>query len=211
MIVFVPYIFTIKEPFSMKVILATSNEGKLKEFKRLFLNLEFDIEPQSKFNVPDAVENGLSFIENALIKARHASKLTGLPAIADDSGLEVDCLNGAPGIYSSRFSGKNSTDEKNISKLLSALVNTPVSERVARFQCVIAYMRHSEDPTPIVVQGSWKGLIALTPQGDHGFGYDPVFYLPELKCTSAELGQEEKNKISHRGKAMTKLIQKLSP
>jgi XTP/dITP diphosphohydrolase len=187
----------------MKVILATSNEGKLKEFKRLFLNLDFDVEPQSKFNVPDAVEDGLSFIENALIKARHASKLTGLPAIADDSGLEVDCLNGAPGIYSSRFSGKNSTDEKNISKLLSALVSTPLSERIARFQCVIVYMRHPE--------GAWKGLVALNPQGDHGFGYDPVFYLPELKCTSAELGQEEKNKISHRGIAMTKLIQQLSP
>ena len=206
-----PSILTTKEPCSMKVILATSNEGKLKEFKQLLLNLDFDVEPQSKFNVPDAVENGLSFIENALIKARHASKLTGLPAIADDSGLEVDCLNGAPGIYSSRFSGKNSTDEKNISKLLSALVSTPLSERIARFQCVIVYMRHPEDPTPVIAQGAWKGLVALNPQGDHGFGYDPVFYLPELKCTSAELGQEEKNKISHRGIAMTKLIQQLSP
>jgi XTP/dITP diphosphohydrolase len=194
----------------MKVILATSNKGKLKDFKQLLSGLNFQIHPQSKFNVPDAIENGLSFVENALIKARHASKLTGLASIADDSGLEVDYLNGSPGIYSSRFSGEDSTDEKNISKLLSTLIDVPLLERTARFQCVIVHMRYAEDPTPIIAHGSWEGVIAAHPMGDHGFGYDPVFYLPELKCTSAELRQEEKNKLSHRSKAMTELIQKLS-
>jgi len=194
----------------MKVTLASSNKGKLAEFQQLLSGLNFDVVPQSDFQVPDAVENGLSFVENALIKARHASRLTGLPAIADDSGLEVDRLNGAPGIYSSRFSGENANDEKNNLRLLSLLQDTPESERTARFQCVLVYMRHPEDPTPIICQGTWEGLITDKPNGNNGFGYDPIFYVPEFDCTSAELEPSEKNKISHRGRAMAKLLEQLS-
>lgn len=195
---------------TMKVTLASSNKGKLAEFQQLLCGLNFDVVPQSDFQVPDAIENGLSFVENALIKARHASRLTGLPAIADDSGLEVDKLNGAPGIYSSRFSGENANDEKNNLRLLSLLQDTPESERTARFQCVLVFMRHPEDPTPIICQGSWDGLITDKPSGANGFGYDPIFYVPELSCTSAELEPLEKNKISHRGKAMANLLEQLS-
>ena len=193
----------------MKAVLATSNQGKLREFERLFANSDLEVQPQSKFNIPDAIEDGLSFVENALIKARHASRLTGLPAIADDSGLEVDHLKGAPGIYSSRFAGNNSTDEENISKLLLALDGILPSERSARFQCVIVLIEHANDPTPIIAQGSWEGSVATQPKGGHGFGYDPIFYLPKFECTSAELEHEVKNKISHRSKAMTELINKL--
>ena len=193
----------------MKAVLATSNQGKLREFERLFANSNLEVQPQSKFNIPDAIADGLSFVENALIKARHASRLTGLPAIADDSGLEVDHLKGAPGIYSSRFAGNNSTDEENISKLLLALDGILPSERSARFQCVIVLIEHANDPTPIIAQGCWEGSVATQPKGGHGFGYDPIFYLPKFECTSAELEHEVKNKISHRSKAMTELINKL--
>ena len=194
----------------MKVTLASSNKGKLAEFQQLLSELSFSVVPQSDFQIPDAIENGLSFVENALIKARHASRLTGLPAIADDSGLEVDRLNGAPGIYSSRFSGENATDEKNNQRLLSLLNDTPESERTARFQCVLVFMRHPEDPTPIICQGSWEGLISSKAKGKNGFGYDPIFFVPEFGCTSAQLEKTEKNKISHRGKAMAQLLEKLS-
>lgn len=194
----------------MKVTLASSNKGKLAEFQQLLSELPFIVVPQSDFQIPDAIENGLSFVENALIKARHASRLTGLPAIADDSGLEVDRLNGAPGIYSSRFSGENATDEKNNQRLLSLLNDTPESERTARFQCVLVYMRHPEDPTPIICQGSWEGLISPAPKGKNGFGYDPIFFVPEFGCTSAQLEKTEKNQISHRGKAMAQLLKRLS-
>jgi|TARA_B110000444_G_scaffold250674_1_gene277489 XTP/dITP diphosphohydrolase len=193
----------------MKAVIATSNQGKLREFKRLFDDIAIEIEPQSKFNVPDAIEDGLSFVENALIKARHASRLTNLPSIADDSGLEVDYLKGAPGIYSSRFAGNDATDEENISKLLLALNGVPFSERIARYQCVIVKMDHPNDPTPIIAQGSWEGSIALEAKGHQGFGYDPIFYIPELKCTSAELTNNVKNKISHRSQAMAVLLKKL--
>jgi len=194
----------------MKVTLASSNKGKLAEFQQLLSGLNFDVVPQSEFQVPDAIENGLSFVENAIIKARHASKLIGLPAIADDSGLEVDFLNGAPGIYSSRFSGENATDEKNNQRLLSLLQEAEENERTARFQCLLVYMRHPEDPTPIICQGTWEGLITLNPEGDNGFGYDPLFFIPEFNCTSAQLEKTQKNKISHRGKAMAQLLQRLS-
>ena len=194
----------------MKVTLASSNKGKLAEFQQLLSGLNFDVVPQSEFQVPDAIENGLSFVENAIIKARHASKLTGLPAIADDSGLEVDFLHGAPGIYSSRFSGENATDEKNNQRLLSLLQEAEENERTARFQCLLVYMRHPEDPTPIICQGTWEGLITLNPEGDNGFGYDPLFFIPEFNCTSAQLEKTQKNKISHRGKAMAQLLQRLS-
>ena len=193
----------------MKAVIATSNQGKLREFKRLFDDIAIEIEPQSKFNVPDAIEDGLSFVENALIKARHASRLTNLPSIADDSGLEVDYLKGAPGIYSSRFAGNDATDEENISKLLLALNGVPFSERIARYQCVIVKMDHPNDPTPIIAQGSWEGSIALEAKGHQGFGYDPIFYISELKCTSAELTNNVKNKISHRSQAMAVLLKKL--
>ena len=193
----------------MKVVLATSNQGKLREFERLFSNSGLEVQPQSKFNIPDAIEDGLSFVENALIKARHASRLRGLPAIADDSGLEVDHLKGAPGIYSSRFAGDNSTDEENISKLLLALDGIHPSDRSARFQCIIVLIEHANDPTPVIAQGCWEGSVAIQPKGSHGFGYDPIFYLPKFECTSAELEHEVKNKISHRSKAMKELINKL--
>ncbi len=194
----------------MKVTLASSNKGKLAEFQQLLSGLNFDVVPQSEFQVPDAIENGLSFVENAIIKARHASKLTGLPAIADDSGLEVDILNGAPGIYSSRFSGENATDEKNNQRLLSLLQEAEENERTGRFQCLLVYMRRPEDPTPIICQGTWEGLITLSPEGESGFGYDPLFYIPEFGCTSAQLEKTQKNKVSHRGKAMAQLLEKLS-
>lgn len=194
----------------MKVTLASSNKGKLAEFQQLLSEMDFDVVPQSDFQVPDAIENGLSFVENALIKARHASRLTGLPAIADDSGLEVDFLNGAPGIYSSRFSGENATDEKNNQRLLTLLQEVSEIERTARFQCLLVYIRHPEDPTPIICQGTWEGLIALKPKGKNGFGYDPIFYIPEFDCTSAKLEKTQKNKVSHRGKAMALLLEQLS-
>lgn len=193
----------------MKIVLATGNKGKLAEFQHLLESLPFDILPQSDFEVSEAIENGLSFVENALIKARHAAYLTDLPAIADDSGLEVDALNGAPGIYSSRFSGENATDEQNNLRLLSLLQEVPREQRTARFHCLLVYLRHAEDPTPLICQGTWEGLIGFTPEGDNGFGYDPLFYIPELGCTSAQLGKEEKNRISHRAKAMALLQERL--
>ena len=193
----------------MKIVLATGNKGKLTEFQHLLELLPFDILPQSDFEIPEAVEDGLSFVENALIKARHASRLTDLPAIADDSGLEVDALNGAPGIYSSRFSGENATDQQNNLRLLSLLQEVPREQRTARFHCLLVFLRHAEDPTPLICQGTWEGLIGFTPEGDNGFGYDPLFYIPEMGCTSAQLGKEEKNRISHRAKAMALLQERL--
>jgi len=195
----------------MKVVLATGNKGKLTEFRQLLAGLDMDVVPQSDFDIPDAIEDGLSFVENAIIKARHATKLTGLPAIADDSGLEVDMLNGAPGIYSARFSGENATDEKNNLRLLSLLQEIPEEQRTARFQCLLVMMRHAKDPTPLICQGTWEGRISFAPQGDNGFGYDPLFLIPELGLTSAQLEKTEKNRISHRGQAMGLLLEKLSP
>lgn len=194
----------------MKVVLATGNKGKLNEFQQLLAGLDMTVVPQSEFQVPDVEETGLSFVENAIIKARHASRLSGLPAIADDSGLEVDVLNGAPGIYSARFSGENANDEKNNLRLLSLLQEVPEEQRTARFQCLLVFLRHPEDPTPLICQGTWEGRIAFAPRGENGFGYDPLFYVPELGCTSAQLDKSAKNRISHRGKAMALLLEKLS-
>ena len=196
--------------FPEKIVLATGNAGKVKEFASLFEALSIEVIPQSALNVSSVPETGTTFVENAIIKARHAAKETGLPAIADDSGLEVDFLNGAPGIYSSRFSGENATDEKNNQRLLSLLQDVSESERTARFQCLLVYMRHPEDPTPIICQGTWEGLITLAPEGGNGFGYDPLFYIPEFNCTSAQLEKNQKNKVSHRGKAMAQLLERLS-
>lgn len=194
----------------MKVVLASGNKGKLKEFNQLLKPLDIEVVPQSDFNVSSVEETGLTFIENAILKARHASKISGLPAIADDSGLEVDALNGAPGIYSARFSGEGATDSKNNEKLLKDLQDTPNEARTARFQCVLVYLEHPADPTPIVCQGSWEGSILREPQGEQGFGYDPLFWVASKNCSSAELDRDDKNAMSHRGKALRKLIQQMS-
>ncbi|MGH1430103.1 MAG: XTP/dITP diphosphatase [Neptuniibacter sp.] len=185
-----------------KIVLASGNKGKLKEFSQVLGDLKVEVLPQSEFQISDADETGLSFVENAILKARHAAKATGLPALADDSGLEVDALNGAPGIYSARFSGTEATDEKNNQLLLEKLQGIPAEERTARFRCVLAFLRHANDPTPLICQGSWEGLILEQLSGNNGFGYDPLFLIPQLEKTSAQLAPEEKNKISHRGQAV---------
>jgi XTP/dITP diphosphohydrolase len=191
------------------VVLASGNEGKLREFNRILAPLAMDVKPQSSFEVPEVPEDGLSFVENAIIKARAASKHTGLAALADDSGLEVDYLDGAPGIYSARFAG-GAGDKANNIKLLAELEGVPAEQRRARFQCVLVYMRHWQDPTPLICQGSWEGTILLQPRGDNGFGYDPLFYLPEYDCSSAELDSAEKNRVSHRASASQKLLAALA-
>jgi XTP/dITP diphosphohydrolase len=191
------------------VVLASGNEGKLREFNRILAPLAMEVKPQSSFEVPEVPEDGLSFVENAIIKARAASKHTGLAALADDSGLEVDYLDGAPGIYSARFAG-GAGDKANNIKLLAELEGVPAEQRRARFQCVLVYMRHWQDPTPLICQGSWEGTILLQPRGDNGFGYDPLFYLPEYDCSSAELDQAEKNRVSHRASASQKLLAALA-
>jgi XTP/dITP diphosphohydrolase len=165
--------------------------------------------PQSSFGVPEAEETGLTFVENAILKARNAARHTGLPALADDSGIEVDALNGAPGIYSARYAGPGATDEENLLKLLAALEGLPEDRRGARFQCVIAYLRHAEDPTPLICQGTWEGRILAAPRGANGFGYDPVFFVPEEGVSSAELAPEIKNRLSHRGQALRRLLEGL--
>lgn len=190
-----------------QIVLASSNSGKLREFSQLLSPLGFTLMPQSEFGVPDAEETGLSFVENAIIKARHAAEITGLPALADDSGLEIDALHGAPGIYSSRFAGDNATDADNIGKVLDALRDVPETERSARFQCILVFMRHAKDPTPLICQGSWQGQILTEPVGDGGFGYDPIFWVAETDCSAAELSSEQKHAVSHRGKAMRQFLE----
>ena len=189
-----------------KIVLASSNAGKVREFNELLEGGNLEVVPQSVYGVPDIEETGLTFVENAILKARNAAQHTGLPAIADDSGLEVDALDGAPGIYSARYAGEGASDRDNLLKLLDALKGTPDSQRSARFQCLMIYMRHAADPTPRIVQGTWEGTILHTPRGDNGFGYDPVFYVPEQNCSSAELAPEIKNRLSHRGQALQQLI-----
>ena len=184
------------------LVLASSNPGKLNELRNLLHEFEWRVIPQTDLSVPDADETGLSFVENAIIKARNACMHTGLPAIADDSGLEVDALNGEPGIYSARFAGKHGDNGLNNRLVLEKMVDIPASRRSARYQCVLVFMRHAKDPTPLICQASWEGLITTEEQGNNGFGYDPIFWLPEKKCTAAELDKEEKNHLSHRGRAM---------
>jgi len=196
-----------------KIVLATGNRGKVKELSNLLATHQLEIVPQSDFNVPDVAETGTTFVENAIIKARHAAKITGLPAIADDSGLEVDALNGAPGVYSARYASditENPSDDDNTNKLLKELKNTPDEQRSARFHCVLVYMQHENDPTPIICHGVWQGSISRTKQGDQGFGYDPVFWQRDLQLSSAQLPRELKNKLSHRGQALEKLVKKLA-
>lgn len=192
---------------SNTIVLASNNQGKLKEFQALFSPLAIDIKPQRELGVEDADETGLSFVENAIIKARHACAITGMPAISDDSGLEVDALQGAPGIYSARFSGAEATDQKNNALLLEKLAGLDDSQRSARFHCVLVYMRHDKDPTPLICHASWEGRILHEARGEQGFGYDPLFWLEEQQCSSAELDRGLKNKISHRGQALALLMQ----
>jgi len=192
-----------------KIVLATGNKGKLREMQQMLAPLGFDVVAQSDFNVPEADETGLSFVENAIIKARNAALHTGLPAIADDSGLEVDALDGAPGIYSARYAaglGGATTDAANNEKLLHELAARGVHDAAARFQCALVFMRHAQDPVPLIAQGAWEGIILPAVRGNGGFGYDPLFFVPGEGCTSAELPPERKNLLSHRGQALEKLV-----
>ena len=193
-----------------KLVIASSNKGKLRELSALLEPLDFDVHTQSEFDVADVEETGTTFVENAIIKARNAARHTGLPAIADDSGIEVDALNGAPGVYSARFSGPGATDETNNALLIEKLHNVPEQQRSARYKAVIVYMSHAGDPSPIICEGTWEGRVMLEPRGGNGFGYDPLFFVPTHRCRSAELSAEEKNSISHRGKALKQLVQRLS-
>jgi XTP/dITP diphosphohydrolase len=192
-----------------KVVLATGNKGKVKELARMLSGLGIEVLPQSEFAVSEVAETGSTFVENAIIKARHAAKQTGLPAIADDSGLAVDALGGAPGVYSARYSGEQATDQSNIIKLLDAMADVPKDKRQAKFLCVLVFMRHADDPTPIICQGEWAGEITSEQHGENGFGYDPVFWVEEQNCSSAQLPPEQKNALSHRGKALKLLLAQL--
>ena len=189
-----------------QLVVATGNKGKLAEIASILAPFNMNVLPQSQFNVPEADETGLTFVENAIIKARNAAHHTGKAALADDSGLEVDALNGAPGIYSARYAGPNATDALNVEKLLHAISDLEGHQRSARFQCVMVYLRHENDPTPLICQGTWEGLITTAPEGSNGFGYDPVFWVPDHHCTAAQLSSEVKNSISHRGQALKKLL-----
>ncbi|MFB9868464.1 RdgB/HAM1 family non-canonical purine NTP pyrophosphatase [Vreelandella sulfidaeris] len=191
------------------LVLASGNAGKLKEFNQLLSPLGFDVRPQADFGVNEVEETGLTFVENALLKAREACLISGLPALADDSGLEVDALNGAPGIYSARYGGEPKSDEKNNKTLLAALNDYAEGQRSARYWCVLVYLRHPTDPVPVIVQRSWEGEILAHPRGNEGFGYDPLFWLPEQGMSVAELPSESKNRLSHRGRALQGLVELL--
>jgi len=189
-----------------KIVLASNNMGKVREIGQMLAGFDMEVLPQSKFNIEEVEETGLTFVENAILKARNAAEHSGQAAIADDSGLEVDALKGAPGIYSARFAGVGATDEQNLQKLLHDIKDVPEAERTARFQCLMVYMRHGTDPTPLIFQGTWDGVITFEPQGENGFGYDPVFFVPSHNCTSAELPADTKNELSHRGQALRALV-----
>ncbi len=193
-------------PFS-ELVLASNNKGKLAELQAMLGN-SIKVRPQSDFTDIEAEETGLTFVENALIKARHAARASGLPALADDSGLAVDALGGAPGIYSARYAG-GAGDAANNAKLLEALRDVPDAERGAQFICALALLRHAEDPIPLICEGAWEGRILHAASGEHGFGYDPLFWVPERDCSSAELSPQEKNQLSHRAQAMAQLRQRL--
>lgn len=192
------------------IVLASGNRGKIRELQQQLGHSGYEIIAQSDLDIKDIEETGLSFVENAILKARNACRHSGLPAIADDSGLEVDALQGRPGIYSARFAGENASDSDNIQHLLAQLEGLPEQQRSARFQCLLVFMRHHLDPTPQIFHGTWQGRILTSPQGDHGFGYDPVFFVPEHNCSSAQLVPDTKNKISHRGQAMRLLLNHFS-
>lgn len=191
-----------------RVVIASNNQGKLREIGRILEPLALEVVPQSALGVPDVAEPFGTFIENALVKARHASQHTGLPALADDSGICVDALGGAPGVYSARYAGQPSSDARNNARLLAEL--EPYSDRRAHYYCVIVLLQHAEDPEPLIAEGAWYGEILREYRGDGGFGYDPLFLIPELGKTGAEIPLDEKNKISHRGKALEALRMKLT-
>ena len=192
-----------------RVVLATGNAGKVREINQMLAGLALEAVAQTEYGVPEIEETGLTFVENAILKARNAASHTGLAAIADDSGIEVDALNGAPGIYSARYAGVAASDRANNDKLLTALAAVPEAERTARFQCLMVYLAHAADPTPIICQGTWDGRILHAPRGANGFGYDPLFFVPTHGCTSAELPPDIKNQLSHRGQALRQLVQRL--
>lgn len=191
-----------------KIVLASGNAGKLKEFSEIFAPMQISVIPQAQLNVCDAEETGLTFVENAILKARHACDVTGLPALSDDSGLEVDALDGAPGIYSARYSGGKG-DQANNAKLLDALKAVPDAQRTARYRCVLVYMRHAKDPMPLICQGTLEGKILMEPRGEQGFGYDPLFLVEEKGCSAAELSPTEKHAISHRGQAVQQFMDQI--
>jgi XTP/dITP diphosphohydrolase len=191
-----------------KVVLASNNPGKLREFSTLLATVDFEVLPQAQFNVPEAEEPHFTFVENAIAKARHAAKLTGLPALADDSGICVDALGGAPGVFSARYAGEPKSDQRNNEKLIATLASQP--NRRAHYYCILVFVRHADDPQPIIAEGEWHGEIIYTPRGQAGFGYDPYFWSPDSGCTAAELPAGKKNEISHRGKALRELMGKLA-
>ena len=193
-----------------RIVLASNNAGKVREINQLLAKQEIQVVPQQDFAIPEIEETGLTFVENAILKARNAARHSGLPAIADDSGIEVDALQGAPGIYSARYAGINAGDYANNEKLLTALQGISEEKRTARFQCLMVYLRHADDPTPIICQGTWEGRILEAPQGENGFGYDPLFWVAQEGCTAAQLPPEKKNHLSHRGQALRKLLASLS-
>ena len=192
-----------------QIVLATGNKGKVKELSVMLSGLNIEVLPQSEFEVSEVAETGSTFVENAIIKARHAARITGLPAIADDSGLAVDALGGAPGVYSARYAGEDANDQSNIQKLLLALNGIAPEQRQARFLCVLVYMAHADDPTPIICQGEWHGTITTQTIGENGFGYDPIFWVHEQNCSSAQLTPAQKNQLSHRGKALALMLKAL--
>jgi len=191
------------------ILLASNNPGKVREIGQLLASERIQIIPQGERGVPEVEETGLSFVENAILKARNAARHCALSAIADDSGIEVDALHGAPGIYSARYAGAGASDRDNLKRLLADLRGVPERERTARFQCLMVYMRHAEDPTPVICQGTWEGRILFEPKGENGFGYDPIFFVPTHGCSSAELDPETKNRLSHRGQALMRLVRYL--
>ncbi len=194
---------------SARIVLASNNPGKVREISQLLAPLKLEVVPQTELGVAEVEETGLTFVENAILKARNAAGHTGLAAIADDSGLEVDALHGAPGIHSARYAGANGNDRANITRLLEELLDVPEAQRTARFQCLMVYLRHAGDPTPIICQGTWEGRVLFAPRGANGFGYDPVFFVPTHNCSAAELPADVKNQLSHRGQALHKLLEAL--
>lgn len=193
-----------------RVVLASGNPGKIRELTALLHPIGVEVMPQSQWPIEECEETGLTFVENAILKARNAARHTGLPALADDSGIEVDYLRGQPGIYSARYAGPGGDDRKNNEKLLRALQDLPPEKRTARFRCVMVFLEHAEDPSPIIAEGDWEGRIAEAESGSGGFGYDPLFYLPDRGCTSAELPEAEKNQLSHRGQAVRAMAERLT-
>jgi len=193
------------------VVLASNNPGKIREINTLLSGTDIEVISQSEFNVPDVEETGFSFVENALIKARNAAGYCPYPVIADDSGIALDALDGRPGIYSARYAGIDASDEDNLYKLIDEVKDLPEDRRRARFVCLMVYLQYETDPVPLIAEGIWQGIALTQPQGKNGFGYDPMFYVPDYDCTSAELDPDTKNRLSHRGQALRKLISMINP